>query len=227
MELEKLFDKLWKTLYSPFIFYIPKHLFPDSDDESYFNLIIFIDSEGYDSELKDQLSNYKIISKDMTLAKNILKLIDVQNGLSKTQFNFLLEKYMGHVNFLVIVSQWMKNHVCEDVKILRKETENAFYSQATLFSKHFDDIQSKVLQLEAPIVKEQIDVLKFIENDLSDIKANLSLSKGTEKVVKALEVKKKPTVAKTKKTRPPLTNEEAEAFLLETVFNITNFEYKE
>ncbi|MGR7813386.1 hypothetical protein [Lacinutrix undariae] len=220
MELEKLFDKLWKTLYKPFIFYIPKQLFPDTDDEAYFNLIIFIDSEGYDSELKEQLTNYKILSKDMTLAENIFKLIDVRHRLSKTQFDFLLEKYMGHVNFLVLVSQWMQNNVCADVKILREETENAFYSQATMFLKHFDDIQSKVLQMEAPIVKEQIDVLKFIKSDLSDIKSALSLNKETEKIIKPLEVKNKPRVTRAKKKQPLITKEAAETFLLETVFNI-------
>ncbi len=228
MELDKLFIELWHNLYKPFIFYIPKSLIPEEKKvlwqekkiDVYFNTVILIDSKGFDSELQEQLSNHKMMAKSMVLNENMFKLIEKSGSLKEEQFSFFLAKYMEHVNFVVYVSDWLQRNVVADIKGLREETKNAFQSQADVFLKHLEELRSKILTTGQTIPKQEVNVLEFIENDLAEIKNALSLNKDSESTNGAIERDKVTPTNKPKKTLPLLTDQEAETFLLETVFNI-------
>lgn len=220
MELDKLFTELWHKLYKPFIFYVPESIIPEGDNTDFCNIIILLDNKGFDSELKDQLSNHKMIAKQAVLNDNIFRLIEKSGSLKDEQFQFFLEKYMEHVHFVVYVSDWMQKHVEADIKDLREETKNAFQSQANVFSKHLEDLKSKILPQGQIAPKQEVNVFKFIENDLSDIKKALNLNKDSKGKIDTVENKNVPTAKKAKKKPPLVTDEAAEAFLLESVFNI-------
>ena len=220
MELDKLFTELWHNLYKPFIFYVPKSIIPEGDNTNFCNIIILLDNKGFDSELKDQLSNHKMIAKRAVLNDNIFKLIEKSGSLKDEQFKFFLEKYMEHVHFVVYVSDWMQRHVEIDIKDLREETKKAFQSQAAAFLKHLEDLNSEILGTGLTILKQEVDVLKFIENDLWDIKNALNLNNDSKVKIDKAEKENVSTAKKAKKKRPLLTDADAEAFLLESVFNV-------
>ena len=220
MELDKLFTELWHNLYKPFIFYVPKSIITEGDNTNFCNIIILLDNKGFDSELKDQLSNHKMIAKRAVLNDNIFKLIEKSGSLKDEQFKFFLEKYMEHVHFVVYVSDWMQRHVEIDIKDLREETKKAFQSQAAAFLKHLEDLNSEILGTGLTILKQEVDVLKFIENDLWDIKNALNLNNDSKVKIDKAEKENVSTAKKAKKKRPLLTDADAEAFLLESVFNV-------
>ncbi len=227
MELDKLFTELWHNLYKPFLFYIPKDIVPKGDDTDICNIIILLDDKGFDSELKDQLSNHKMLAKHAVLNGNMFRLIEKSASLKEAQFQFFLEKYMEHVYFVVYVSDWMQRHVEADIKDLREETKAAFQSQATAFLKHLEDLKSKILSPGQTMPKQEVNVLKFIENDLSEIKNALNLNKDSKDKTGTIENENIPIVKKAKKKTPLMTDEAAEAFLLESVFNVRNGQINE
>ena len=221
MELDKLFTELWQNLYKSFIFYIPERLMPDLDNKDALNMVILIDNQGFDSELNDQVCNHVILGKSMVLNENIFKLIDISERLKKEQFNFFLDKYLEHINFVVYVSDWMQKHVEDDIKDLRSETIQAFESQIHVFLKHVEDLKSHIIIPDQALPNQEVNVFEFIENDLTDIKKALNINSDSPNTIieKAIE----PVPIKSKKKLPLLTDEEAEAFLLESIFNIKFF----
>ena len=227
MELDKLFIELRQNLYKPFIFYIPKSLIPEEKkalwkEEKYavyFNMVTLIDSQGFDSELKEKASYHKMMIKSAVLDENMFMLIEKNGSLKEEQFRFFLAKYMEHVNFVVYISDWMSRNVVIHIKDLSEETKNSFQLQAQVFLKHFEDLRSNILTTRQVIPKKEVNVLEFIENDLVEIKDALNLSKDSKSTYKAIEFNKELPPRKLKKILPLLTDEEAEEFLLKTVFN--------
>ncbi|SFD31847.1 hypothetical protein SAMN04489722_107141 [Algibacter lectus] len=219
MELDKLFTELWKNLYKPFVFYIPLRLMPDLKHNEVLNTVIFIDSKGFDSELKEAPSHHYILSKAMILNDNIFKLIDQSERLPKQQFEFFLEKYLEHVNFVLYASNWMKNHVEIDISDLKEETKKSFKSQTEIFLQHVKDLESHIVLPKKIIENQEVDVSRFIKSDLSDIKNALNIKLDLEAPKTSLK-KDEPTSIKIKKKLPLICEEVAEDFLLETVFHI-------
>lgn len=229
MELDKLFIEIRNNLYQPFIFYIPKSLIPKDkkllwENEKYaiyFNNVILIDKKGFDYELKEKPSYKEMMVKVSVLNENIFKLIEINRSLNEGQFSFFLEKYVEHVNFTVFVSDWMKKNVETQIRDLKEETKNSFLLQAEVFLKHLEDLKSAlIVPKQKVIVKNEIDVLDFIENELVEIKNALNLNKGLSVNRNHPENNNKTIVKGPKKKLPLITVDEAEMFLLETVFNI-------
>jgi hypothetical protein len=217
MELDKLFDDIWKTLYKSFVFYIPSRLMHGLEYNNLLNKVILIDRKGFDRELKDEESHYEILIKPMTLNDNIFKLIDQNERLPTEQFQFFLEKYLEHVNFVFYVSDWMEKHVEVDIPGLREDTKNAFKSQTKVFSQHVEDLKTHII-IANESLKKDVNVQEFIENDLTEIKRALHISTDSGKLNDLVNKAEDSTLIK--KKAPLLTDEEAEAFLLETVFQI-------
>lgn len=217
MELEKVFTELWQNLYKPFVFYIPKSLMPELDGNKALNTAVLIDSQGFDSEVKDQLCNHVILGKSMVLNENIFKLIDLNERLKENQFQFFLEKYLEHVNFVVYISNWMHEHLQQDIKGVREDTIQAFGSQVNVFQQHVEDLRTHIIIPEEELSSKTVNVSEFIETDLLDIKKALNINGDSsdeipKKVIEEVSIKPK-------KILPVLTDEEAEMFLLETIFN--------
>ena len=218
MELEKVFKELWQNLYKPFVFYIPKRLMPELDNKDALDMVILIDNQGFDSELKDQLCNHVILGKSMVLNENIFKLIDLNERLKEKQFQFFLEKYLEHVNFVVYISNWMYEHLQQDIKDLQEDTIQAFESQVNVFKRHVEDLRTHIIIPDQVLSSKTVNVSEFIERDLLDIKKALNINEDSSSQIPKKVIEELPI--KPKKILPLLTDEEAEIFLLETVFKI-------
>lgn len=218
MELEKVFKELWQNLYKSFVFYIPKRLMPELDDNKALDTTVLIDSQGFDSQIKDQLCNHIILGKSMVLNENIFKLIDLSERLKEKQFQFFLEKYLEHVNFVVYISDWMHEHISHDIKDLKADTRQAFESQVNVFKQHVEDLKTHIIIPDLVLSSKTVNVSEFIERDLLDIKKALNINEDSSSQIPKKNIKELPI--KPKKILPLLTDEEAETFLLETIFNI-------
>ncbi|MDN3665778.1 hypothetical protein ACFFU1_18220 [Algibacter miyuki] len=191
---------------------------PELENTKMLNRVILIDRKGFDSELKDQQCHFEILSKPMILNDTIFKLIDQNERLPKQQFQFVLEKYLEHVNFVLYVSDWMENHVELDIPNLREDTKNTFISQTKVFLKHVEDLKSHIIIPNKLLKNQEVNVLKFIENNLTEVKSELNIITDSERSNDLLKNVETPKLLK--KKSPLITEEDAEAFLLETVFQI-------
>jgi hypothetical protein len=151
------------------------------------------------------------------LNENIFKLIDLNERLKEKQFQFFLEKYLEHVNFVVYISDWMDKHVEQDMNGLKLDTIQAFESQFNVFKQHVEDLRTHIIIPDQVISSKPVNVSEFIETDLLDIKKALNINEDSSNEIPKKVIKE--VSLKTKKILPRLTDEEAEIFLLETIFN--------
>jgi len=222
MSLDKTFNKLKLNLLRPFTFYVPKDLIPESKQDlwkgekyqPYFNNAILIDHQGFDYELKEEPSFYEILHKQSNLDENLFVLLEKSGKLKSQQFQVLMDKYLLHLNFYVHVSQWMYNNIKLYIENASEETINSFKLQCDTFRKHYDQVLSDIYMVNnAEKPEPKMDVLEFVENNVSEYTEILSDTKGQEtEPIPQQETKKKQAVI--------LTEAEADDFLLRTVFHI-------
>jgi hypothetical protein len=229
MALDKTFNKLKLNLLRPFIFYVPKNLIPEDKKELwkeekyqvYFNNVIIIDHKGWNYELKESPSFYEILYKQTYLDDNMFILLDKREKLKTYQFQVLLDKYLQQLNFYVYVAEWMQNNLFMYIEGASDEIKNSFRLQYDTFQKHSDQIHSDVSTNSKEVTKTNMDVLEFVEDNVSDLKEILSGNEKLklEKVGSNIQEEIKLRKAE-KKQSAILTNKEADDFLLKTVFKV-------
>lgn len=218
--INNIFSNLLSRLYKPLIFYIPRKFWVEIDGEkwndkeydSLFDTVVLMKTDGSNKALNNEASNYYILGKTSELDKNTYALIDLKDKLDKDSFHLLADKYNMNVTFYKRISAWMLSHVQEDVPALNKETLLSFELQKIAFENHWEHIQKHFVS--SPEIKSHISDTNLTAKDfnfIQDIMGNPLQSK------KDID---KPTKSKKKEKKILITGEEAETFLLETVFNV-------
>ncbi|TXE16600.1 hypothetical protein ES692_12555 [Psychroserpens burtonensis] len=213
-------SELIHRLYKPLIFYLPRRVWADVNDkfldkefDTVFNTIILMRENGDNYILNNGLSNFYLLGKASSLDKNIYELLDLKVKLTSEAFQFLSERYSLSVAFYKHVSNWMVEHVKDDISDCSEETINSFEFQKLTFAKHWDYIQKHFSVPDH--IKNYFDNAQLTTQNISKIPdfitgEQLQTKRIFEKLVKPRIIKK--TVL--------ITDEDAEKFLLETVFNI-------
>lgn len=218
--LFKTFEKLRLNLYKPLIFYIPRSIIPDDKKEyfkasrfnNYFNNVIIINQKGFDYQLKDQPSLYHIMGKQGMLDENIFNLLDKKETLNEYQFDFLLSKYLIQINFYVLISEWFNRNMTLHIENLSDEVKNSFKLQYEIFSKHLEQLKSNYFIKGKINLEHNTNIVELIENEFPELNnIFIDSSKNESKKNKTIKVPKKP---------PILTDNQAENFLLKTVFKV-------
>ena len=219
--LNDVYIALTKQLYVPLVFYIPKRIWIQFnkdvwEDKLYDNLfdkVVLINSKGSNALLKNGKSIHHIVVKKERLDRNTFKLLELQNDLNKMQFQFLLNKYCTQLDFCRRMSSWFVENIREDIRGLKIENFQSFDLQQKSFEDHWDYVQDSFK--DAPKIELSSNKEKLNKNDLKSFQ---DLIKPSGLFSGNIENEK---IKKTKKEKKILvTEEEATAFLLKTVFNM-------
>lgn len=214
------------SLYKPLVFYIPRKLWAGLDDGKWldkkfdpiFDTVVLLKEDGSNHVLNNGVSNYYMLSKGSVLDKNIYELLDLKAQLSLEAFSFLSERYSLSVAFYKKVSSWMLEHVKQDVSDINNETLKSFEIQKLAFNNHWDYIQEHFSVPES--VREYFLEEGLIAKDVIAMRDFMSVAEyKPENIFDKLQ-KSTTNSIKKKEKRLLITGEDAEKFLLETVFNV-------
>ncbi len=224
MALEDAFNDLRSNLYKPLIFFIPKSLIPESKKEwlespefaQLFNKVALIEKSGEINELKSCPGLFQIMEKPSILNGNIFLLSDQKAALNSFQFNLLMEKYLEQLRFYNTIAKWMALHIAEHCEI-DDNIKSYFELQDDFFLNHSQEIEAK-FKIDTTTLTKPMDVLEHVEKDLSPFEKLIENNKSQNGITK---LGRQMGQTKTRKTKPVLvTNQEAEDFLLKSVFNV-------
>ncbi len=220
MELEKKHRALQEKLYKPFIFFIPESIIPEEKKgsteakrlEPILNAIIFVDKNGLDRGLDQNPNLLELFGKNSYLDENMFLLLDEKERLTSAQFNFLIKKYIEQFNVFDYVSNWLNENLTLYIDKVEDKIKAYFVFQKMAFQNHKELLQQNFTLNVIPQPKPK-EVVDQIENTFKAFDQ-----------FKIIRENKEPTpkpVHKNPKKKPILiTQEQAEDFLLRTVFNI-------
>ena len=238
--LENFCNKLFANLIEEFIFFIPENIFFTSELDSqnlpafksYFQKVIYMDHIKGPLLYNLDRKGPDMIVKSGLLTKNTLGLIENNEQLSSSNFNYILNNYLDQVKGLAFISDWMndQDRLIEVAGIDSKARVN-FNLQSELFEKHLDELSKTfktgeiMLENNESVIKDlKLQVPKLIEQIKNIGETQLvqvaMISEFVQSAQKNVTIKPK-EVLSGKKLKPILiTENEAEEFLLATIFGI-------
>ena len=229
--LNKIYDEMIERLYKPLIFYIPRRIWNQFDKDKWnakmfdevFDKVVLIKPDGQDIILNNEPSNFHIMFKVARLDKNTFKLLDIQKKTDSNQFDFLLNRYCVQLDFYRRVSKWMAENIQKDVKDNNEETLFSFEIQQSTFSKHWQYIQDTFVNgLKIEETKADSNLTNKDFKSLQDLMNQSSILPKAE-APESINENDTNIIKKPKKIKKVLlTEEEAERFLLRTVFHINS-----
>jgi len=234
MALEKTFNKLQINLYKSFIFYIPKNIFPAEqldlieDVDQFLDKVFFLNEYGAIYEFKNQPVLVSILLKQQILDGNLFKLLDRKEKIKNPQIDFFTKKYIEKVHFCFYLSKWLNDNLASYDFEINEEVKSAFQYQYHFFQQHFEQLNEHFNSNEKSTIQPPINIGRLIDNNFEELKESLfkRYDNGDLKTVKEsqnkLQVENPPNSKKRQKKEKPamITEQEAEDFLFETVFNL-------
>lgn len=221
MGLEKKHIALQEKLYKPFIFFVPESIVPEEKKESIeaknlepiLNAIIFVDGKGLDRSLAQNPNLLELFGKNSQLDENMFLLLDERERLTSAQFNFLVEKYLEQINVFVHVSNWLNENLELYIAKVDDKIRAYFVLQKKAFQNHKELLHQNftlnaIPQPQPQTVKDQIETTFKALGQFKTIKEK----KQPTSILPAKKLKKKSVL---------ITKEQAEDFLLRTVFNVS------
>lgn len=218
--LSKKQKELTNSLYKPFIFYIPRKFWVEMDGDKWndkvydalFDTVVLMKSDGSNKAINNGASNYYLLQKTAELDKNTYALLEIRTKLDSDSFQFLAKKYCLEVGFYKRISTWMLNHVQEDVPDINKETLLSFELQKTAFENHWNYVQKHFVPSSQ--IKSYVSDTELTAKDFSTIQDLVGNPlESNSKIENSTKTNKK-------EKKILITGEEAEKFLLETVFKV-------
>ncbi|TXE13841.1 hypothetical protein FUA26_01815 [Seonamhaeicola algicola] len=210
-------NSLIKGIYLPSILYIPKSLAfylddnfrKEIQDAGVFDHLVVLSTEGILTTFNNDFPEIILLNKENILDNNILQLLKFRDQFSDTTFNFIKTEYLKHAN------NYQKSYTSL-LENIDTETTCVKDTQKVWFELQMDAITKHIKKLK--------EVLNF-ENNIN-YKDNLSPSISELNILKEkrynsllenvlIPEKKKP------KAKPyKISNEDADIFLLQSVFNV-------
>lgn len=209
-----------------YIYYIPDSIFDDLNktalqgiiNRSDLNTLGFFDNNINSSTNFNNLNTVDFVTKSNQLEDNILALFKAKEELHDTEFQYILGNYKEHVGSHAFITDFLQRNLSHYIKNVDPHIISLFQMQMQVFDTHL----IKMRQLFGAIEKPKTYRDQYLLNQFKDkfskpglkikVPAVKSTLKPPNKTVNKLKTKKKPLI----------TNEEADAFLMETVFNIKN-----
>ncbi|WP_299385843.1 hypothetical protein [uncultured Lacinutrix sp.] len=236
-DLNILYNELIIKLRNDFVFFIPKAVLDidipnklklrleQSIDLLFDNVLIIKLRKGtflFDSK-EDTL---RFLKKHEELSEIIFTLLEKKNELQDFQFSYILDKYFKQIESLFYIVNWLSLNIEKlDPKDLK--FKGLFISQHEYYKQHLEDFIRNFYPDKTHIPDSKFDILKHIElnfKDLTNIPFNSEiLPEKTKDVFTTLINEKQKEVKQVKvkvKKKVLVTEQEAEDFILRTVFNI-------
>ena len=240
--LETFFDKLVEVLLKDVGFYIPSELIPthllkemsDKIPNGFLDQLSILDISGGFGVFELEEFNNRLILKRTLLEKNIFKLLKKKKELDTDEFYYILDRYLDQVEFYCAIANWLSVNLSVYHKNeVNVHTIGSFELQNEFYKSHFIELINLFYPSETIQLKEYYDLSELLKVYLPDLiarfdKANNELLVNSDIDLFQHEFKKdqdkmtkeKKTTKKRKK-EPLVSDQEAEEFILKSVFNIS------
>lgn len=246
LSLETFLDNLVQVLLKDLGFYIPRSIFPEQVlektgidfPEHFFDEIFYLDLKKGMMFFENNLFLGKLMEKPRLLDNTIIQLLQKKEELGEAEFDYVLEKYFDRVNFycktVSLLSSKLRFYFKDTVDFV---TISSFELQFDIYKNHLVEMKNRFYKEKEVIVKEYYELDEIVLTYLPDFLSRLGIyyneqtKKSTiefkpsiieeEKDIQEQEESDKSKVPKKRVKKEPLvTDQEAEDFLLTTVFNV-------
>ncbi|MFL1013227.1 hypothetical protein [Flavisericum labens] len=208
--MNEIFKTVRDNLIRSYIFYIPEYLYKDFQQTEFKDLIpieatntvVFMNRKGELTANEAQFKRLEISTKCNVFEENVFLLIDAQSKLGESQFQFLMTRYWEHLDIHMNLTCLMSVHLAKYINGVPGNISELFKLQSGAFLKHHTEIKTKFFGFVtgSPF---QDRSMHFNQNG----KTSNETLKPKNNNIKP----KKPQI---------ISNADADAFLLESVFNI-------
>lgn len=214
-----IYKKLFRRLMSQSVFYAPSELLVDGMQDMFdIQLIDYVDKLFYFTEdriskpLENPEAFENIIGKRFQLEKTVAYLIKQKNAMDESSFAYIFEKYIIQVKVACCVSKllWdnVENYFPNEPLVLY----NTFLVQQNTMNEHKNELEKTFKIADSqPLQLEDLMKMSLMQNP--DYLEMFSLEEITQPDL--LQENATEAVAL-------ISDEEAEKFLLESVFSISN-----
>ena len=206
MNIDHLLESLLHNIRRPIIFYISSDKMQEffKKDMSLLKRIgitdtlVVLDRNNNPKVIDNGFEAMVILNKTESIKHNTFKLLNCKSELNKAALNYLLNEYMSTLETFISLTQYVKNNAANETQNYMAEIQG------------YLDLQYNVLQ------KHRSEVEKLIEDWNITPKEN---SEKLEDKTQLLTSNKRKTSKKTEK-QPFVTVDDADRFLLKTIFNV-------
>lgn len=214
----KIFVKLYRRLFSQSVFYIPSELIVDGVQDmvavqidQYTDRLLYLAKDRRSKPLQNPETFENIIFKRFQLQKTVSFLLKEQTRMDEESFSYLMEKYMEHVNIACYVSKLLFDNIKGYFPNEPLVVYNTFLVQQNTINEHRESL-IKTLKIadDQPYVLENLLQMSLMQNPA--FKETLSLQE--------LRLQPDSLQLQTTDCNGLISDEQAENFLLETVFSI-------
>lgn len=228
MALNNEIQNLISTVHKPSIFYMPERLFPNLDANTieqfegigFLNTLLIIDANGDPHPIKSGIEYFALLRKPKILKSNVLQLIEMKSKLDKEAFLYLLKDYTNEVDTWVSTSEVIRNEAKIEAKNYLTTMQSYLDLQHHSLKEHQTELKAQFGKWKTKVELDRI--AKFFR------KTSINISQPNNKLEKSFNnnkigdtVDKKNNVqAKSQKKKTHLSNEDADKYLLKTVFNV-------
>lgn len=235
--VSEIYDGYIDVLLDGYVYYLPKdvlsptllHHFEGVVGDDYYDCahVIVKGEFGNGSLQKLQTLQFEKVSRLETIYFELLRL---EEELSPKEFHMLIHKYMDYVEFLASMAKWFTEHL-ETYFEVEGDTEayGIFGNQWNHFSIHFLELFSAFGKGNNYEITDFYSIEEFVGKYLPDFvgrykkfSQKFPFDNQEDDVIETTpNTKTKSRKQKKKKEKPVLiADEEADLFLLETVFNV-------
>ena len=239
--LHEIFDDLFDNLTQNFLFYIPREILPVEVSKGLFNQeftrllnrFIVYDQNSAIRFLEDSTYATHNFSKGSLLNNNVFELLSKKQTLEPEEFSFLINKYYEQSETYFYISDWLNQNIDKFMsKKLDLTISGYFLIQTNYLKSHYKNILNHFYKEKDEIPRGSFDVLKTIEVQFPELfksfkrieKNNSGPEKKNTNQIQLDNIATASTKLKTgyerKKKVPLISNDEAEGFILEAVFNL-------
>ena len=240
--LNEFYNELVQVLIDDVGYYIPSEIIPEHlvnqvysiGSYGFFDEMLVLDPEKGLLVFEAEEFNLKLFDKHTLLEKNLFKLLRKKSGIELDEFNYILDKYFRQVEFYFSITNWLNVHLelynSDKIDI---DISGSFQLQYSYYKKHFEDLIDQFYVGKEIFLKEIYPIDELMENHFPDLLARYSLASAnsikkeeaeiTEEYIcktEEVELKSKKSNIK-KKIKVYITENEADEFVLKSVFNIS------
>lgn len=213
--LEKLLQKINRKI----IFYVPKKLFESIavvdlnvyDEIGLTSNLIIIKEDGKIESINTGLEGFLLLSKEKDLKSNCFELLKMKGEIEGKAMSYLLDNYYKELDTYITLSNYVNKNAKKEALNYVAHIQSALNLQHQVLVEHKKELRGHFGHWKALVDLERIfgSTKPKLKDRLKDKgKINNTKITGSKKV---LEKGKKP---------PIITNDEADTYLLTSVFNV-------
>lgn len=219
-------EGLLERIYMPSVFYFPKELFPELSPEAkktleehrFFEDLGILRADGDVGSLKKVANTLEIAKKGDILDGNVFQLLEMKGRLKAGPFGFLFDKYLSNVKTWARAYKWLLENFERQIFEADENQKSYFEYQCMILDEHLIKLNQKFrFDFNVTAMADLVDVLSQGKKTLP---LGRPLFNDIIKGVHRVEENKKHKPVKQHKKQVLLTNEEADGYLLKTVFNV-------